>query len=785
MKLSTYSIALLLAAHFCLAGTARAQTAPVGSGDAKPSNTVPQFGESPLEEVLRAMTTEEKSLMVTGAKRREVEPVATPGRKQKNITAVGGYTYPFVRLGIPAIYLSDGPAGLRIAPRRENDPNTYYCTAFPVATLVASSWDPGVAERVGSAMGHEALEYGVDILLGPALNIHRDPLGGRSFEYYSEDPLISGKMTAAAVKGIQSQGVGTSLKHFAANNQETSRRFINTIVSERALREIYLEGFKIAVEESDPWTVMSSYNKINGVYTSESEELLETILRKEWGFDGFVLSDWYGGEDALKQMRAGNDLLMPGLAVWSQKIDSAASNGSLDMGVLDRNIARILNVAQRTPTYRNYPYSDKPDLKGNASLARDAAAQSMVLLRNENQALPLGQGTRKVAAFGNYSYKMIVGGTGSGMVNNAYSVSLAQGLEQAGYQVDEDLQKTYLEYLRLGKPRNLKADSLITALPKLDSILGELAIDENLIRQKAKESDIAMVTIMRVFGEGGDRKLKDFYLTAAEKALLRSVSDAFRGEGKKVVVVLNIGGVIEVASWRDQADAILLAWQPGQEGGHALADLMSGKVTPSGKLATTFPVDYRNTPTAKNFPGTPAGEPKQVVYEEGIYVGYRYYDSFNVTPAYEFGYGLSYTSFTYSNMKLSSGKFKDRLTITLDVKNTGKAAGKEVVQLYLSAPAKTMDKPAKELKGFTKTEVLQPGQTQTVSLTLDARALASFDTGQTAWVAEPGKYTIQLGASSRDIRQTASFKLAKALVVEQVNKVLVPEVAIQELKATK
>ncbi len=762
-------------------GLVQAQSASVPAGGAPASPLPPQLGRDPIAEVLKAMTLEEKSLMVTGAKRREVVPVATLGRKQKNITAVGGYTYPFVRLGIPAIYLSDGPAGLRIAPRRENDPNTYYCTAFPVATLVASSWDVQLAEQVGRGMGHEALEYGVDILLGPALNLHRDPLGGRSFEYYSEDPLVSGKMAAAAVQGIQSQGVGACLKHFAANNQETSRRFINTVVSERALREIYLKGFEIAVREAKPWTVMSSYNKINGVYTSESKELLETILREEWGFDGFVLSDWYGGEDAVKQMKAGNDLLMPGLAVWSNKIDSAVRHRSLEVSLVDQNISRILQVALKTPTFKNYPYSEKPNLVANARLAREAAAQSMVLLKNDSKALPLSETDKKIAAFGNYSYKLIVGGTGSGMVNNKYGVSLVQGLENAGYQLDKGLKERYQAYLTRGRPQNLKADSLITALPKLDSILGEMAIDESLIHLKAKEADLAVITIMRVFGEGGDRKLaNDYYLTAEERSLLKTVSDSFHAQGKKVVVILNIGGVIEVASWRGMADAILLAWQPGQEGGNALADLISGKVNPSGKLATTFPKDYQDSPSSKNFPGTPAGEPKQVVYEEGVYVGYRYFDSFKVDPAYEFGYGLSYTTFGYKNLKLGSGTFKDKVTVTLEVTNTGNVAGREVVQVYISAPAKTMEKPLKELKGFAKTRLLQPGETQSLMFTLDAHALASFDVNTSAWVADAGLYQVKVGASSQNIKQTASFTLPKSIIVQKVNKVLSPHVRIKE-----
>lgn len=770
MNLNKYPLLIFLAILFFLS--------PV-----KAQDNLPKLGKNPVHEVIDAMTLTEKVHMVTGAKRREVEPVALPGRRQKNITAVGGYTYPFIHLGIPSIMLSDGPAGLRIAPMRPNDPETYFCTAFPVGTLVASSWDPELVERVGRAMGYEALEYGVDILLSPAMNIHRDPLGGRSFEYYSEDPLISGKMGAALVRGIQSQGVGTSIKHFVANNQETSRRTINTIVSERALREIYLKGFEITVKESDPWTVMSSYNKVNGVYTPQSRELLELILRDEWGFDGFVLTDWYGGDDPVEQMRAGNDLLMPGLQVWSDKIDSAARAGALDEDVIDQNIARILDVVMRTSTYKNYPYSEKPNMKAGAQVAREAAAESMILLKNEAQTLPLSANVKKVAAFGNYSYKIIVGGTGSGMVNNEYSISLAQGLENAGYEMDETLKGKYLEYLKLGKPRNLKADSLITAMPKPDSILGELPIDRRLIERNAEESDIAMVSIMRVFGEGGDRKLETFYLTKEEEELLKSVSEAFRAKGKKVVVVLNIGGVIETASWRDLADAIVLAWQPGQEGGNALADILTGMVNPSGKLATTFPIRYEDSPSAKNFPGTPKEKPEQVVYEEGVYVGYRYYDSFDVTPAYAFGFGLSYTNFAYDNLKLNTKKFEDQLTVTIDVKNTGTVAGREVVQLYVTAPGKVMDKPEKELRAFAKTKLLFPGEKETITMTLNAHDLASFDTNKTAWVAESGKYTVKVGAASNDIKAEATFNVPKNMTTQKVHKALAPTVQINELKA--
>ena len=739
----------------------------------------PIFGHSPVQQLIDAMTNEEKSLMVTGAKRRGVIPTALPGQQQKNIEGVGGYTYPFVDLGIPSIMLSDGPAGLRIAPRRYGDSSHYYCTAFPVANLLASSWDLQLAEAVGKAMGQEALAYGVDILLAPALNIHRNPLGGRNFEYYSEDPLLSGKMAAAAIKGIQSQGVGTSIKHFAANNQETNRRTINTIISERALREIYLKGFEIAVKEGKPWTVMSSYNKINGIHTSQNVELLENLLRKEWGFDGFVMSDWYGGDDPIKQMKAGNDLLMPGLATWSNSIDSALNTGSLATEVVDRNIRRILSIVQRTPTFKNRPVSNQPNLKQHAELARKAAASSMVLLKNENTTLPLDK-TQKVAVFGNYSYKLIVGGTGSGMVNNAYSVSLADGLVAAGYPLDQDLANRYHNYLALGERKIDKSDSLITAMPKLDSVLNELQLGKKIIQEKAASCDVALISLMRVFGEGGDRKQTDFYLTNAEEELIKQVSTSFRKKGKKVVVVLNIGGVIETASWRDQVDAILLAWHPGQEGGHAMADIISGRINPSGKLTTSFPLRYEDVPTAKNFPGTPADNPLKVLYEEGIYIGYRYYDSYNRKTAYPFGYGLSYTRFSYKEPILSTKVFRDNLNLSISIQNDGPVAGREVVQVYLRAPGLSMHKPSKELKAFAKTGTLTPGAMERMDFQIDPLLLASFNSKKSAWEVEAGTYELYISSSSSHIKKKVSFNVPKGMLVKKVEKLLAPPEEINE-----
>lgn len=741
-------------------------------------NATPQLGKSSLKEVIAAMTLEEKSKLVTGTGMR-FGGGPTVGETDNKVPGSAGTTYPIPRLGIPAIVVADGPAGLRISPFRGKDSTqTFYCTAFPVATLLASTWDTELVKKVGEAMGNEVLEYGVDIILGPGLNIHRNPLGGRNFEYFSEDPYLTGKLTAAIVKGIQSKGVGTSVKHFAANNQETNRNTINTIAGERALREIYIEGFRIGIQEGEPWTVMSSYNKINGPYTSESKDLLTTILRDEWKYNGFVMTDWFGGKDPIAQMIAGNELLMPGTPNQSKAIMEAVQNGKLDVSVLDRNIEMILNIILKSPSFKNYKYSNKPNLIANAETARMVAAEGMILLKNDGKALPLAVNLKNIAAFGNTSYDIVTGGTGSGDVNEAYSISMVNGLNNVGYNVDEEIKTLYTDFIKAEIAKRPRQRGFMLPPP-----LPQMVISNELIAKKAKEANLALITIGRNSGEFADRKLEnDFYLNDIEKDLIKNVSAAFRAQGKKVVIVLNIGGVIEVNSWKDYADAILLAWQPGQEAGNAIADVLSGKVNPSGKLATTFPVDYKDVASSKNFPGIPAEKPTDVTYEEGIYIGYRYFDSFGVKPAYEFGYGLSYTTFSITNLKLSSSKFKDKITITADVTNTGEKAGKEVVQVYLSAPLSSIDKPSKELKAFGKTGVLQPGKKQTLSFTLDARALASFNTAKTSWLADAGDYKVSVGSSSSKIQQTANFSLAKEIIVSKENKVLVPQTVISELK---
>ncbi len=775
---------------------------------------VPQLGKASVKEVIAAMTLQEKAKLVVGMGFKM--PGAAPARrvnadktKQDSVSKEGfqlppvdpadaalpekvpgaaGRTHAITRLGIPSLTLSDGPAGVRIDPFRNGDSSiAYYATAFPVGTLLASSWDTALVQKVGTAFGSEIRDFGVDIILGPGMNIHRNPLGGRNFEYFSEDPLLTGKIAAAMVRGIQSNGVGTSIKHFAANNQETNRNQVNTIVSERALREIYLKGFEIAVKESSPWTVMSSYNKINGVYTSETAGLLTTILRDEWGFKGLVMTDWFGGRNPVAQENAGNDLLMPGTTAQSKAIVDAVDSGKLNVKLLDRNVEKILNIILISPSFKNYIASGKPDLKNDAAITRNAAAESMILLKNEN-VLPIAS-KKKIALFGNTSYVLIAGGTGSGDVHKAYTVSLKQGLEAGGFSINDKLASGYEDYIKVQNANRPKPRNFFMLPPPIP----EMKYDVDIVKQAADESDVAIFTLGRNAGEGADRKVdNDFNLSDDEHTLLKQISEAFHKKGKKLIVVLNIGGVVETASWRDEADAILLVWQPGLEGGNSITDVLSGKQNPTGKLATSFPLKYDDVPSAKSFPGheldptAPSvpmrGKPSEVIYEDGIYVGYRYYQTFHVKTSYPFGFGLSYTKFKYSDLNLSSNSFKDHLQASVTVTNTGKVNGREVVELYLSAPADKINKPEEELKGFTKTRVLNPGESQTVVINLDVSSLASFNTQLTRWVADAGTYKVKIGASAEDIRLTKDFKLDSEIDLQQLNKVLVPQVEIKEIK---
>jgi len=746
------------------------------------------------KQIVSKMTLQQKAELVVGngfhmPGMKSQGPVI--GHTEDKVPGAAGTTHAFPALNIPSIVLSDGPAGVRINPYRNGDSSrSYFATAWPVATLLASTWDTSMIKKMGVAFGSEIRDYGIDIILAPAMNIQRNPLGGRNFEYYSEDPVVAGNMAAAIVNGIQSMGVGTSIKHFVANNQETNRNTVNTIVSERALREIYLRGFEIEVKKSQPWTVMSSYNKVNGTYTSEEYDLLTTILRKEWGFKGMVMTDWFGGHDPVAQMKAGNDLLMPGTPNQTKAIMDAVKDGSLKETVLDENCERILETIFKSPAYKNYKFSDKPDLKKDAQISRRVAEDGMILLKNNEKALPFSKNIHNVALFGINGYQLIAGGTGSGSVNKAFTISLDQGLSNAGYNVDADLKNVYTNYVNdeIAKhPKQTMMQQFMHPTPPM----GEYVADEDLINKEASKTDVAVVSIGRNAGEGRDRKLEDDYnLSDTERALIKIVSDIYHSQNKKVIVVLNIGGVIEVASWRDNPDAILLAWQPGLEGGNAITDLLSGKVNPSGKLAVTFPVKYEDVPSTKGFPGkefpdqATAGNfgmkqiPAEVTYDDGIYVGYRYFNTFDVKPAYEFGYGLSYTNFTYSNLKLESKVFNKKMVATVTIKNTGSVSGKEVVELYISAPSKELKKPSEELKAFAKTNLLKPGESQKITFVIDAKDLSSFDTESASWIAEAGTYTVKIGASSTDIKQSEDFKLNKDLIVEKDENVLMPQVTI-------
>lgn len=755
---------------------------------------VPQLGKNSIKEVIAAMTLQEKCTLVVGAGKAPkpkqsaglkpgmsngyVAPPPMIGKTIVKVEGAAGNTNAIPRLGIPSMVLSDGPAGVRIDPHRKGDKHTYYATAFPVGTLLASTWDPSVVENVGRAFGNEVKEYGIDILLAPGVNIHRNPLNGRNFEYYSEDPLVAGKMAAALINGVQSNGVGTSIKHFAANNQETDRNFVNSIVSQRALRELYLKNFRIAITESNPWTVMSSYNRLNGAYTAERHDLITTVLRDEWKFKGFVMTDWGGGYSEVAEELAGNDLIMPGRPDQIETLMGAVQHDTLSMKILDENVAHILNIILKSPSFKKYAYSNKPNLKAHAEVSRKAATEGMILLKNNDQTLPINKKVRSIAAFGNASYFTIAGGTGSGDVNKAYVISVAQGLRKAGYATDADLQKGYTSFV---KDTSAKLQAIAKKEHHDQGSVPEMMVNEDKISQEANNNDIALITIGRNAGEGSDRNLETNYnLTPNEQQQIKLIADKFHAKGKKVVVVLNIGGVIDMNGWKDDADAILLAWQPGEEAGNAIVDILSGKVNPSGKLATTFPAKYENVPSAKNFPGEPVEKPEHVVYQEGIYVGYRYYDTYKVRPMYEFGYGLSYTHFAINNLKLSSPVFTGAVTATVTVKNTGKVAGKEVVQVYISAPTKTIDKPAQELKAFGKTHLLQPGESQTLTFTIHTADLASFHTDKSAWITDAGNYTLKAGASSRDIRQTANFSVPKSIIVEKDHSVLKPEIKIDE-----
>ena len=753
-----------------------------------------------IDEIVQTMTLEEKCHLVLGCGMHFNDEAKFPG--------TAGSTYAIARLGIPETYCADSQQGLRMDHHRDWDHRDYYPTDFVASMTLSSTWDREAAYKVGQGIGNEVKEFGLDWILSPSMNLIRDALCGRNHEYYSEDPYLSGMIAAGYVNGVQSEGTAACPKHFIANNQETNRSNNISQMSQRALREIYLKAFEIMVKESNPWTIMTSYNKLNGPYAVQNHELLTTIVRDEWGWKGMYVSDWGGGDNAVAAMQAGNDMLQPGSDMQYQVILAAAKNGQLSMEVLDANVKRILEYVVKTHNFRGYAYTNTPDLKAHAQVVREVGADGIVLLKNGSSSnvsedgeklLPLKG--KRVALFGCTSYDWISGGSGfGGTTIGHYTVSLIEGMRSAGYEVYKPLIGIYKKHIADEEKRLFP-----NGRPQF-SLMPPARAEEKLFTNEElgaaiDGSDVAIISLGRKSGEAADRSEADFYLKDGEKALIKQVSEAYHAQGKQVVVLLDICSPIDVASWQDQVDALVCTWQGGQESGFAVADVLSGKVTPSGKLPMTFQIKYGDAYADRNFPSNvddktlgamfmwgrnkddaKKREPQKNIdftnYEEDIYVGYRYFDSFDKPVAYPFGFGLSYTSFDYGNMRVSekNGIF----TIKVDVKNTGDYAGRNVVELFVAAPnSKKANKPAKELRNFAKTRLLQPGENETVTMTVSTADLASFNEKLSAWKTDAGLYTFMICSSASDVEAKATAKV-KAYT-HKVNNVLKPNVKLNLL----
>lgn len=663
-----------------------------------------------LQSIIAQMTLEEKAALCTGASPWTTTPVE--------------------RLGIPEMIVSDGPHGVRRVP----DVNAMAvkslpATCFPTASCLASTWDVNLIHKMGQALAEECIALNVDVLLGPGANMKRSPLGGRNFEYFSEDPYLAGEMAASIIHGIQSKGVGTSLKHYAANNQEFQRFSISAEVDERTLREIYLPAFEKAVKQAKPWTVMCSYNKVNGTFASEHYHLLTEVLKNEWGFDGLIVSDWGAVRDRVAALKGGLDLEMPGPQERRVRaVVEAVRSGKLDEAVLDESVRRILNIVFKA---KETPKNGTFDVNAHHELAYKIAAEGMVLLKN-NGILPL-KGQQHIAVIGRAAENTHFQGGGSSHINPTKVAIPFKELQTRA----ETAELTYAE----GYPRD---DSFRQDL--IDQAVG-----------LAQAADVAVLYIaLPTFKESEGYDRTDLDLTEQQVALIKAVSKV----QPKTIVVLNNGAPVAMSEWIDDVAAVLEAFMMGQAGGAAIADILFGKVNPSGKLAETFPLKLSDTPAYINWPGG-AGE---VRYGEGLYIGYRYYDAKEMPVLFPFGHGLSYTTFTYSNPKVSATRFKDvdGLTVTVDVTNTGKLAGKEIVQVYVHDQKSGLNRPLKELKGFTKVE-LQPGETKSVSISLDFRAFAYYHPEYKQWITEDGELDILIAASAADIRHTLTVTLESTL----------------------
>jgi len=758
------------------------------------TNAQPQLRADNIDEVLKAMTLEEKAKLLVGGANNFFGTGAVVGGEADLVAGAAGTSPAIPRLGIPATVLTDGPAGVRIDPTRKGTDKTYYATAFPIGSCLASTWNTELVGKVGEAIGNETKEYRCDVILGPGMNLHRNPLCGRNFEYYSEDPLLTGKIAAAYINGVQSQGAGVSAKHFAVNSQETDRTSVDERLSQRAARELYLRGFEIAVRESNPWTIMASYNKINGEFSMGNHDLLTKILRDDWGYKGIVMTDWIGIREGLpttREVHAGNDLMEPGQPAQIEEIIKGVKEGKLDIKDVDRNVRHMLEYIVKTPSFHKYPASNTPDFKAHAAITRQSACEGIVLLKN-NGTLPWKGGIKTVALFGENSYDFLSGGTGSGCVHPPYVVDMLQGLENAGIKSSEtltDIYRKYIAYARVKFQAERHPAKWFQTEMMGQQKYPEIGISPIAIEKEVGTADAAIITIGRQAGEGIDRDIDtEFNLIPEELSLIKDVCNAFHQAGKPVIVIINSGSVIETASWSGYPDAILCAWQPGMEGGNSVADLLTGKVNPSGKLTMTWPLAATDHPSTKGYPGTmdfytyevTRGYTGQVQgydytnHDEDIYVGYRFFDTFQRNVAYPFGFGLSYTTFEYSKPKCYQYIHRnDGVVIQITIKNTGSVAGKEVAQVYVQAPKGRLEKPAQELKAFAKTRELQPGESQILTMTIPVRDLASFDEANSQWITEAGTYTFRIGASSRDIRATVSLALKE--YTEKTSNALAPQ----------
>ena len=657
-----------------------------------------------IKTILSQLTLEEKAALVTGLNMWQTAAVE--------------------RLGIPSVLMTNGPHGVQKQAEQGDFvgiSNSLPATCFPPAVIQAATWNRELIHEMGAALGEECRQEKVSILLGPGINIKRSPLGGRNYDYYSEDPYLNGEMAKQHILGVQSQGVGTSLKHYAAGNQEFRRMTINAVVDERALREIYLAGFETIVKDAQPWTVMNAYHILNDVYCSENARILNDILRNEWGFQGFVVSDWGSVNDRVAGLKAGMDLEMPGPSLDNQKaIIAAIKAGQIDTAVLDRAVERILNIV--TNAVETFKTDFTYDKQAHHEIARRVAEEGIILLKNDNQILPIPTNA-KVALLGHFAKKPHYQGGGSSLTN--------------AWQVDN----LYDEMVK-----RIGADNVLysPAFPVKDNAPTDPALLEEALATAAK-ADYAVIMVGVAVSEGGDQpgmKLPDSHIALIEK---------ISATHKNVIVLLSNGNPLEMP-WANKMPAILEGYLAGQAGAGAQADILLGNINPSGKIAETFPHKLEDNPSHPNFPGGPS----TVEYRESIYVGYRYYDTAKQNVLFPFGHGLSYTAFEYRNLNVHVQN--DSAKVTLKVKNTGKVAGKEALQVYVRDVESTPFRPSKELKGFAKVH-LNPNEEKDVTIELDRRAFAFYDVTQKDWIVEAGDFEILVGASSRDIRLTTTVRV--------------------------